>query len=322
MDKIKEYLKIGGIKLILFKAVDKIFHMNISHRYQQKAILAADPSKYPDLLQSFYKLSHSGKSFDLDNPRTFNEKIWWSKIYDATSLKTRLADKYLAREWIKEKIGEEYLVPLLGVWERFDDIDFRGMPEKFVLKCNHGCRMNIIVNDKSKLDLKKAKKQMDEWMKVNFGCSSMEMQYRDIPHKIIAEEFLEDMEGLKDYKFYCFSGVPHQVWISLYSGTPYHLGAIYDMNWNKIDFRCTLPDGGEKLAKKPVNFEEMKELAAILSKDFSFVRVDFFEFNNRTYIGEMSFTPMTGNGQFDPAEWDMILGELFVLPEKTICLPV
>ncbi len=320
-EKIRGYLAIGGIDMLLFKAEDLILHTNNKQRYQQKIIMAAETSEYPSLLQSLYQISHGG-GIDLDNPRTFNEKIWWSKIFDATPLKTRLADKYLVRNWIKEKIGEEYLVPLIGVWDQFDDIDFSKLPERFVLKCNHGSGMNIIVEDKSKLDLKKAKKQMDEWMQINFACFSMEMQYRDIPHKIIAEELLDETEGLKDYRFYCFSGKPYQVWVDLYSGTPNHLRSIYDMEWNKIDLRCTWPDGGCELAKRPGNFEKMKRFASILSKEFSFVRIDFFEVNGKVYMGEMTFTPMSGIGKFDPAEWDLKLGELFLLPRKTICKPV
>ena len=235
-------------------------------------------------------------------------------------MKTRLADKYLVRDWIKEKIGEEYLVPLLGVWDSFDEIDFDKLPNRFVLKCNHGSGMNILVRDKASFDHTEARKKIESWMQMNFACNSMEMQYRDIPHKIIAEEYLSD--SIKDYRFYCFSGTPCQVWVDLYSGTPDHVRSIYDMEWNKLDLRCTWPDGGEILAEKPRNFEKMKELAAVLSKKFSFVRVDLFEVDSRIYMGEMTFTPMSGNGKFDPAEWDKKLGEMFVLPKKSFCTPV
>ena len=175
------------------------------------------------------------------------------------------------------------------------------------------------MEDKSKLDIADAREKMNLWMQTNYACSSMEMQYRDIPCKIIAEEYLENTEDLKDYRFYCFSGNPVQVWVDLYSGMPRHIRSIYDMDWNKLDMRCTWPDGGEKLAKKPESFEKMIELARILSKDFPFVRVDFFEINGKIYMGEMTFTPMGGNGRFDPAEWDAKLGEMFELPEKSIC---
>lgn len=322
MGKIREYFKIGGIDMLLSIGVDMLFHTNHKQRYKQKVILAADPSEYPELLRSLYRIYHSGADIDLDNPRTFNEKIWWSKIFDATPLKTKLADKYLVREWIKERIGEEYLVPLLGAWDRFEDIDFSQLPEKFVLKCNHGSGMNIIVSDKAKLNLEKAKEMMDKWMQINYACKFMEMQYRDIPHKIIAEEYLDCPEGVKDYRFYCFSGEPYQVWIDLYSGTPNHIRSVYDMDWNKIELRCTWPDGGELLSQRPINFQKMKELASILSKEFSFVRVDFFEINEKIYMGEMTFTPMKGDGEFEPAVWDLRLGNYYILPEKTICKPM
>jgi len=271
------------------------------------------------MLKAQYYLT-TGKDLNLDNPESFNEKIQWLKLHDSTPLKTKLADKYLARDWIKEKIGEIYLVPLLGVWDDFDQIDFSLLPDKFVLKCNHGSGWNLIVKDKSKVDLNKARSDFKYWMKLNFafihGC---ELHYKDIQPKIIAEKFLESDHGMIDYRFYCFSGNPTQVWVDIHSGTPYHLRSIYDMNWNRIPMKCTWPNGGSLLDKQPSTFEEMKKLAAVLSSEFAFVRVDFFEVNKQIFMGEMTFTPMSGMGSFDPPEWDKKLGDLLTLPqEKTV----
>ena len=172
-----------------FKATNK----NLRKDYDYYRSL--DPSQYEEELKDWYK-RRTKKELDLENPKTFNEKIQWLKLYDSTPIKTKLADKYLVREWVKEKIGEEYLVPLLGVWDKFDDIDFDKLPDKFVLKCNHGCGWNLIVTDKSKIDKVEAKKKFDKWMNTNFAfCNGLELHYKNIQPKIIAEEYLENNGG-------------------------------------------------------------------------------------------------------------------------------
>ena len=183
------------------------------------------------------------------------------------------------------------------------------------MKCNHGSGWNIIVNDKSKLDIKEAKDKIDYWMSLNYaymGC--FELQYKDIVPRIIAEQYLEMSGGLIDYRFYCFNGQPLQVWVDLYSGTPNHIRSIFDMQWNKLPFRCGWPDGGDKLCDKPKNFNLMKSYADQISKHFLFVRVDFFEVNGKMYFGELTFTPMNGFGKFKPDEWNTKLGNLLHLP--------
>ena len=138
----------------------------------------------------------------------------------------------------------------------------------------------------------------------------------NISPKIIAEEYLNEADSLKDYRFYCFSGTPQQVWIDLCSGTPDHIRAIYNMDWNKQDFTCGWPDGGELLGEKPIHFERMKEIAQIISKEFIFVRVDFYEHENKLLLGELTFTPMSGFGAFSPPEWDLKLGKMLMLPTR------
>lgn len=311
--KARAAFKLGGLNLILFKAEDKIFGTKNSADYLYKIYKAASPNEYPKLVQE-RMIMRSGVPFDITKPRTFNEKIQWLKAFDSTPVKTKLADKYLVREWIAEKIGPDYLVPLLGVWDRFDDIDFATLPNKFVLKCNHGSGWNIIVDDKFKLNLNDARSSFEQWMKTNYAFKTGEFQYKDIPPKIIAEKYLECTGGLKDYRFYCFNGEPIQIWVDKYSGTPKHIRCIFDLNWDKLDFKCTWPDGREELTEKPHFFDEMVRLSKILCKDFYFVRVDFFEVENQLYMGEMTFTPMNGYGVFDPLEWDNILGDYLKLP--------
>ena len=274
------------------------------------------PNEIPAELEKWYKWA-TGKTLDLNNPVTFNEKLQWLKLFDATPLETLLADKYLARDWLAERIGEEYLVPLLGVWDDANDIDFDALPDKFVLKANHGSGWNIIVEDKNKLDIPATRKQLNEWLHTDFAFyGGFTLHYMNIPPKIIAEKFLESENGLVDYRFYCFNGVPKQVWVDIFSGTPNHLRCIYDPDWNKLDIKCGWPDGSKYLSEKPVNYDKMLEFSKLLSRDFAFVRVDFFESEGKLFMGEMTFIPMNGTGNFEPESWDYELGKLLILPDK------
>ncbi len=210
----------------------------------------------------------TGEILNLDNPKTFNEKIQWLKLYDSTPLKTRLADKYLVREWIKEKIGEEYLIPILGVWDKFDDIDFNKLPERFVLKGNHGCAYNYIVKDKSKMDIEDARKKFNKWMKRNYAQNGgLELHYKDIPPKIVAEAYIEDSnKELNDFKIMCFNGKPQYIWIDQGRFTN-RTENIYNTKWELQPFLLTYPNSKEEVPP-PQNLDKMFELAEILAKDF------------------------------------------------------
>jgi len=301
--QILEKLKYGdGISLKLFG-----FKLSLSKNMDKEDI--------PKLLKKWYK-KRTGKELNLENPQNFNEKIQWLKLYDNSPLKTRLADKYLVRDWIKEKIGEEYLIPLLGVWDNFDDIDFDKLPDKFVLKANHGCAWNIIVKDKKTFDRKKAKKKFDKWMKRNYALKAgFEMQYKDIPPKIIAEAFMADSKGeLNDYKVLCFNGEPKFIWIDQgrFSNRTEN---IYDTKWNLQPFLLTYENSKEEVPP-PKNLEKMIEFARLLSKDFALVRVDFYNLDGKIYFGEMTFTSASGVDVFKPEEYNFKLGEMLTLPEK------
>ena len=310
------YFAIGGFPLVFKRKRDKFLKKpDNTYRYVYEILAAADSSQYPELLQKRCRISGKGIINDIENPKTFNEKIQWLKLYDSTPMKTLCADKYLVRNWLKEKIGEEYLVPLIGVWDKFDEIDFEALPMRFALKCNHGSGWNCIVEDKNKLDIKHTKALFDEWMNRNYAFVGLELHYKHIPPKIIAEEYLGD-EPIKDYRFYCFNGEPKQVWVDLYSGTKKHIRSVFDMDWNKVALKCSWPDGGELLSQKPQNFEKMVHFSRILSKEFCFVRIDFFEIQGKLYMGEMTFTPMSGQGVFEPFEWDLKLGEMLELPKE------
>lgn len=277
-------------------------------------LASLDPLDYPAALKKKYQ-SYMGSVLNLDAPRTFNEKIQWLKLYDSTPLKTRLADKYAAREWIAEKIGEEYLVALLGVWDSFDDIDFSALPNQFALKCNHGSGWNLIVEDKALLDLTQAREAFNDWMQKNYAFYGLEMHYRDIPPKIIAEEYITNSESIIDYRFYCFNGEPLQIWVDIFSGTPNHKREIYDTNWRKLPIQCTWPSANGLLDERPAHLDQMLLYSRILSKGFPFVRVDFYDVGSQLYAGEMTFTPMGGYGRFNPPELDHYLGQFLTLPE-------
>ena len=253
---------------------------------------------------------------NLKNPKTFNEKIQWMKLYDSTPIKTRLADKYLVRDWVKERIGEEYLIPLLGVWDNFDDIDFSKLPQKFVLKCNHGCAYNIIVKDKNKLDYEKTKKRINKWMGRDYGKRSYEMHYSNIKRKIIAEEYIENInDDLYDYKVWCFGGKAHYIQFLSERNTNGLKMAFYDRDWNKQNFVYSHPLD-KKIFPKPKQLNLLLDLAEKLAKDFSHVRVDFYITNSgKIYFGEMTFTSCSGICKWKPKKTDRHFGDLIKLPE-------
>ena len=315
-NKIIGAFQFGGFSLLLYTAEDILLKTDKSTPYVYQLFETADKMDYHKLIKSFYEMK-TGDKIDLDNPVTFNEKLQWLKLYDSTPLKTKLSDKYLVRSWIKETIGEEYLIPLLGVWNSFEEIDFDTLPDAFVLKCNHGSGWNQVVQDKSSMDTKEIKSKFDLWINTNYAYLGGELHYEGITPKIIAEQYIDAPNGLIDYRFFCFNGIPAQIWVDKYSGTPNHIRRTYDMDWNRIKMRCTWPEGEEAWCEQPSRFEEMKRLSKKLSHGFAFVRVDFYEVNGNLFFGEMTFTPMNGLGLFEPKEWDERLGNLLTLPSIT-----
>ena len=272
------------------------------------------PEQYAGELKEWYAYI-MGQKLNLENPRTYNEKLQWLKLYDSTPLKTRLADKYLVREWVKEKIGEEYLVPLLGVWDSFDEIDFDALPQRFVLKANHGCGWNLIVRDKCQLDLKDAREKFNTWMGLNYAfCNGLELHYMHIPPKIIAEEYLENNDqDLYDYKVFCFAGKALHV-MHVTDRSVGRKMTFYDTQWQMQTFAQGSLIGHEA-APRPQRLEELVELAEKLSQGFAHVRVDFYVLNDGTLkFGELTFTPASGTCLWNPPQ---LYGDLIELPEKS-----
>ena len=251
------------------------------------------------------------EKLDLKNPRTFNEKLQWLKLYyyPQNDLAVKCADKYRVREYIKDKEYENTLVPLLGAWDNVEDIDWDSLPNKFVLKCNHGCAYNIVCNDKTEFDRIKAKKQLNKWLKEDFGAFNIEPHYSNIKkHKITCEEFLGD--NLVDYKFFCFNGIPKFIYVSsdLIHDRQARIG-FFNIDGSKINLKRDDYASIEKI-ELPSFYNEMLEMASKLCKDFPFVRVDFFVTDNKYYFAELTFTPSACMRPFNPKEIDLEWGNM------------
>ena len=287
-------------------------------RYQMKMDMrtnlykALPKEKYEEELKNWY-LSSTGKVLDLEHPKTYNEKLQWIKLYESNPDKTRLSDKYLVREYVKEKIGEEYLVSLLGVWNSFEEIDFSKLPEKFALKANHGCGYNLIVLNKEELDLKDVKQKVDSWLTTNFAYVNLELHYKDIKPLIIAEEYIEnEKEDLYDYKVWCFNGEPKYIMYLANRKKGLQM-VFYDTEWKRMPFTYSV-DVYEGEVPKPDNLEELLDISRKLSSGFNHVRVDFYRLNDGSYkFGEMTFTSAAGKAMWNPPEYDRILGDMLEL---------
>ena len=261
------------------------------------------------------------KELNIDNPSTFSEKIQWLKLYDSTKQKADLTDKYLAPKIISKQYSNRLkIVKQLGVWDRAEDIDFGKLPEKFVLKCNHGSAMNIIVKDKSKLNISKTRKKLNDWLKIDYAYVNgmYENHYTFINRKIIAEEFIEEIDGnLHDYKFHCFMGEPKYIEFigDRVINTHTVHDSIYTIDWKLTDIHMNEDIPYEKEFDKPEKLNDMIQLAKEMSKPFPYVRVDFYYINNQIYFGEMTFTPDSGFINFNRDEIDFLWGSWIKLPE-------
>lgn len=258
-----------------------------------------------------------GYELDLENPITYNEKLQWLKLYDHNPEYTVMVDKNAVKGYVANKIGEDYIIPTLGVWNNFDEIDFSKLPNQFVLKCTHDSGGLIICRDKSKLNLKRAKKKINKCLKRDYYKIWREWPYKNVPHQIIAEKYMVDESGyeLKDYKFFVMNGIVRALFIASdrqsKSGVCFD---FYDREFNHLPIINGHPNA-EKFIQKPQNFEKMIELAEIIAKDVPQMRVDFYNINGKIYFGEITFFHFGGIVPFEPAEWDQKFGEWITLPE-------
>ena len=280
---------------------------------------------FPDklYLALLYRLE-IGKWIDWKNPNTFTEKLQWLKVYDFKPEYTKMVDKYAVKDYVASIIGEQYIIPTLGVWDRVEDIDWDSLPEQFVLKTTHGGGGGgvVICSDKSKFDRKAAEKKLSASMRENAGKTLREKPYIKVPRRIIAEKYMAEREqnelikvkDLPDYKFYCFAGQPKYCQVIRDRHTKETID-FYDMEWNHMPFVGINPVARNGLTPvaRPVNLETMKEICCKLSKDMKFSRIDLYEVNDKEYFGEITLYPASGFGEFTPNEWNEKLGELISL---------
>ena len=249
------------------------------------------------------------RKLNWDNPQTYNEKINVSKVYMATPEKTRLADKYLVREWIREKIGDKYLIPLLGVYDSFDEINFDSLPDKFVIKCNHDSGSVTFCRDKSKINIPALKIKYDYLLKRNYAWGSFEMHYRDIKPKILIEQYID--VPINEFKFHCFGGKPHFCCVTFGQRNVDFSVNYYDMEYKLMPFIRPNRKKFSGVSHRPAQYDELKNIASELCKDFDQVRVDLYLAQGTIYSGEMTFTDSTGSSKFVPDEWDYKFGALW-----------
>lgn len=263
------------------------------------------------------------KQLNLENPITFNEKLQWLKLYNRNPLYTKLVDKYEVKKYVAEQLGEEYIIPTIGVWQSPQDIDFDSLPDKFVLKCNHNSGVGMyICTDKSKMDVDSVKRELERGMKQDYYLSGREWPYKDVPRKIIAEQYMEDenaVEGLTDYKFFCFGGKPKLLYVS--QGLQDHATAaisFYDLEGNEMPFHRKDYRPLDSKIILPEKFDEMVKIAEKLAKevDNPFIRIDLYSICGKIYFSEITFFPCSGMLPFEPEEWDYTFGSWIKLPDK------
>lgn len=282
----------------------------------------ANRGKYDNLsdeeyLKKYYR-ARMKKELNLENPQTFNEKLQWLKLYDRKPEYTTMVDKYEVKQYVADKIGEQYIIPTLGVWDAFEEIDFENLPNQFVLKCTHDSGGIAICRDKSVFDIDKAKNIINKSLKNNYYYHGREWPYKNVKPRILAEQYMEDDESqeLSDYKFYCFNGEPKFLYLS--KGLECHATAkisYVTLDWELAEFKRVDFKPFDTLPPKPLNFEKMQELACKLSAEIPFLRVDFYEVNGQIYFSELTFFPGSGYTKFEPEVFDVILGTELKLPK-------
>lgn len=268
-----------------------------------------------EFLKKKYKYI-TGMELNLDNPRTFNEKLQWLKLYDHNPIYTVMVDKYLAKEYVANIIGEEYIIPTLGVWDSPDEIDFGKLPDQFVLKCNHNSGRGLcICTDKSRLNIPKVKKELRKGLAQDYYLTGREWPYKDVPRKIIAEKYLVDESetDLKDYKVFNFNGEPKIIQVD-YDRFVEHKRNLYTTDWKYIEATIEFPTDSSHQIPKPETLDKMLQLAAKLSKGFSNVRTDFYSLEDKIYFGELTLYHGSGYETFTPPSLGEQMGEWLRLP--------
>jgi len=285
---------------------------NYIERANEKGLFNWLPDKY--CLHLLY-WSRLGERLNLRSPQTFNEKLQWLKLYNRKPEYTKMVDKYGAKQYVAERIGGEYVIPTLGVWDRFEDIDFDALPDQFVLKCTHDSGGLEVVRDKTKLDKDAVKAKIDRSLKKNYYFHGREWPYKDVLPRILAEVYMQDGDkiNLPVYKFMNFSGEPRIIQVIQNDKTDAETIDYFDTDWNLLDLKQNFPNSA-KLLERPRRLSEMLEISRNLSKGIPNVRVDLYEIDGRIYFSEFTFFSDSGFAPFYPPEWNEIMGSWIQLP--------
>ena len=260
-------------------------------------------------LKMVYRIK-TGKKLNLKHPKTFCDKLNWLKLHDIHPEYTRLVDKVAVREHLKEVLGEDIGIPLLGVWEHYDDIDFDALPDKFVLKCNHDSGSVKVITDKAYMDHAALRRFYEGRLIQNPYILGREYPYRDVPPRIYAEQFMipEGDSDINDYKFFCFDGKPEILFVATERSTDCRFD-FFDMDFRHLDIENIHPQSDRPIPC-PASFGQMKELATRLSRGMKFVRIDLYEINGRVYFSEYTIYHAGGFWPMAPMEWEYRLGDL------------
>lgn len=299
---------------------EKMKEENLSlKRKIYRKICSIGEKKLPDKL--YLKLLYQvrmGKKLNLKNPVTFDEKLQWLKLYDRKPEYTNMADKYAVRKYVTDRLGEGYLIPLLGVWERAEEIDFSMLPEQFVLKCTHDSGSILICKDRKSFNVTAAREKLNEKLKTNYYYPSREWPYKDIKPRIIAEKYMTDESHveLKDYKIYTFSGEPYLIQVDFGRFTE-HKRNLYTTDWEYIDETIEYPRDPSIQIERPKKLEEMLLCARKLSEGTASLRTDFYSINDKIYFGEITFYQEAGFAHFSSEAYARKLGEKICLPGRS-----
>lgn len=268
-------------------------------------------------IQLKYRLE-MGKSLNLKNPTTFQEKIQWLKLYDRKPEYTTMVDKYAVKDYVKALIGEKYIIPTLGIWDNFDDIDFDKLPDKFVLKTTHGGGSTgvVVCHDKASFNHTEAKHKLENSLSTDIYKHMREWPYRDVPRRIIAEKYLElpDKTDLTDYKVFCFNGKPQYIQV-IQDRNINETIDFFDTNWNHQEFVGLNPKckNAQVTPSRPEHLDEMLQVAERLAEGTKFVRVDLYSIVEKVYFGELTLYPASGFGKFSPEKWETALGKFIYI---------
>ena len=320
---------------MIFHIKNKVRKLSYTNNFINKLYLIANRIKVLLLLplsdEKFAKIKYkenTGRKLDLENPKTFNEKLWWLKINNRDPLLTICSDKVKVREYVRKCGLGHILNEVYGVYDSADDIDFDKLPDKAFIKTNHGSGINIIWDRNKPFDINKFRKKFNRALKQNYYWQSREWNYKNIEPKIIVEKLLEDRENrsLIDYRFLCFDGVVRMIFVDIEtaaedgSHNPYARRNVYDRNFNYLNIKVKREQFDSSIIKKPRNFDKMIEYAEKLSKPFVFCRVDLYNINGNIYFGEITFYPGGATQIVEPEEWELKMGEWIDLRSEKIRL--